>query len=1292
MDSLQLFCNSGDPEHLKNIPENIVDKMIDESVNYLWSRTGKRNIQKILMHAYNLDDDGKEKSDVKDNRDEAEKLLSAFKVNLTGARSGDVLSGTSALNRGAIIRLHDGDVYPEQKKLDLIRKYPALWNRFLTRLGGVPYFSSMSRSEKERWLFLEEDSYHNRVVVGQGCLVEFLQPGNLTSKLTESDISTLMQGNPNHPKGWWTGAEIEAFFPRKPGSKARKHTLVMIRGFWRLSTDYEVVKTFSGLTIPLFSGRKKKVSDVIFVLKNLTKQWVKSKRKGSASWVRPSGKRGMQNVGVYLSDKGWKGTRTELGKIATFPNSSDFPKFYYDIERHLTNFTPAAYKSLIQKIIRYRAKNVTFPDNFLDIRKNTTTTFSTDQVLVCSILQLIKMPGSFVPDIQRYVSGMESAFKRVGVAVVEDGYSSSDSVCTVLCGALLAQRIKSWRPPVELVRDTLTSALKTLNSNKYWDWANAIVPGTKPVVLDKTQNSAQRSSALLDELRSFSGDLAMMRSINNAKVIKGNESRPDTMPVTHCVDHHWAPDMIYMFDPEIVYNLAVQGSSPFSKLLGALWDNVSSLNPRKQVIQLSDFALKAQSAQQNYMIARQAVQYSRSELKKTYVMPYSLHPGWISAMVGSIEVGGSPPAIVTLAANNPKTLIAIRRPSRDVTDTTLTEDQEQIAVSKAMSRLRRGVPLKAASAPIPLLENSVLYLDDNDFIIKLRNGKRVAWHEILTGELNYPIHPKSVRTFPHQLVEIGDGVENDAEKSLSQLLLNTDPKVIRRLLTFLNTFGNRIEMNRISRDGGGTVHAVLPMDVEVYQKILQISQYFPGALRPRHGQPGQFDVPSSPLLWHVTDKIKKAMVNLSNVKSNWKPISDKKKRKLRDHQVGAIDEMVENHRRGNMGTFLWMKVGSGKTLIVLSYIKWLISQNRLPPYVVYTLPESAMNSVVDEISQFNLPMTLLVPLKNIKGRKFPKGVEVINGCDPKPNCINLIASDGNMRKCEEGLSRIAENALVIFDEVHKNMNDTKRTSVALGLARLAKEFIAFTGTPVVDSKTYKLIAWLKMIVAFEVNNSNYLVAANDMITYPVKTGIIVKREEVFATMTKDEEKMYNNLVPPALGGTNSNPRPEDWQMASSISYEACNTEMVDQTFGWLDKGRRVMLVAKDSKHQQKLYEIILDRGLPASDVFVLTGATGSIHLTDESVKNGGPDYKVVIVPISKSEGYTLTRCNVMISSVYPSNQASRTQIEGRINRLTQNAKAVYYIIVHTGILTNILQNHNKARSLEKALAEISQKV
>ena len=57
----------------------------------------------------------------------------------------------------------------------------------------------------------------------------------------------------------------------------------------------------------------------------------------------------------------------------------------------------------------------------------------------------------------------------------------------------------------------------------------------------------------------------------------------------------------------------------------------------------------------------------------------------------------------------------------------------------------------------------------------------------------------------------------------------------------------------------------------------------------------------------------------------------------------------------------------------------------------------------------------------------------------------------------------------------------------------------------------------------------------------------------------------------------------------------------------------------------------------------------------------------------------------MVTSVYPSNEASRTQIEGRINRVNQNSLDVIYDVIHTGILTNILENHNKARSLVKAL-------
>mgnify|MGYP001331571356 CR=1 FL=1 len=81
--------------------------------------------------------------------------------------------------------------------------------------------------------------------------------------------------------------------------------------------------------------------------------------------------------------------------------------------------------------------------------------------------------------------------------------------------------------------------------------------------------------------------------------------------------------------------------------------------------------------------------------------------------------------------------------------------------------------------------------------------------------------------------------------------------------------------------------------------------------------------------------------------------------------------------------------------------------------------------------------------------------------------------------------------------------------------------------------------------------------------------------------------------------------------------------------------------------------------------------------------------KVVIVPIKRPEGYTLTRLKVLITSIYPSNQATRTQIEGRINRIGQKANVLEYRIIHAGILTNIMNNHDDAKSLEIALIKMS---
>ena len=70
----------------------------------------------------------------------------------------------------------------------------------------------------------------------------------------------------------------------------------------------------------------------------------------------------------------------------------------------------------------------------------------------------------------------------------------------------------------------------------------------------------------------------------------------------------------------------------------------------------------------------------------------------------------------------------------------------------------------------------------------------------------------------------------------------------------------------------------------------------------------------------------------------------------------------------------------------------------------------------------------------------------------------------------------------------------------------------------------------------------------------------------------------------------------------------------------------------------------------------------------------------------------MTRLNAMVTSVYPSNNATREQLEGRINRIGQSSDTVYYRIVHAGILTHILEKHNGARNLSAVLSALAEDI
>lgn len=517
-------------------------------------------------------------------------------------------------------------------------------------------------------------------------------------------------------------------------------------------------------------------------------------------------------------------------------------------------------------------------------------------------------------------------------------------------------------------------------------------------------------------------------------------------------------------------------------------------------------------------------------------------------------------------------------------------------------------------------------------------------------------------------------------------------EVLSRVSIYLSPAKSKFRMNRIGRDGGGTAETVCFEDVGCYRFLLELSSICPGALRPEEGVLGSFLIPNPPLLWKIRDKIKSGVevFDGKESKENW--LKDSKfvdeKRTLYEYQENALADLVKNHQRGMRGSFIWLNVGSGKTMIVLRFLSYLLSSEKLPPYVFYTLPSESIMSIITEIKYFGIKINVMIPLKNLKGKREPfdkAGVSVTSGCTPREYHINLILHD-HLRLVGDELPSYLNKSYFVFDEVHLFLNHSLRTAMGMNFSKLCLGFQALTSTPVIDNKTEKLIPWLEQIVPFEVTKANVFVAANNMISKEFNTGILTETSNVLTLLNGEETKEYNSLVPPGLGGSNINPTAKDWIKACDICYEACDRKIIKLTLKMLEGG--VMIVVRNYEHQSKIEKMLRDRGI--DDIF-LVKKDNTITLTNESVQKGGPNPRVVIVPKNKAQGYSLTTLSTMLSSVYPSNNATREQLRGRINRIGQKAPKLFYKTVHCGILTKILENHDEAVSLTKALQCLAKK-
>lgn len=1230
-------------------------------------------------------------------------ILSIMPIIITGARPGEIIIGTKTQSKDAVIKIVKGIVPPRHQILDSLREDDDVWRRFLSKLSNINYFAKLSIIEREMWLEeyqTEDDVYLEDV---DGLEVSVLDFGSSDLLSLPEDILEQIGDS----TAIFDMKEIADSFTGKPGSEGLKgrHTLMFRRGIWKVSTVYHEVESFDGPVIQI-------LDDVTITLgaKSISDSSLVTFDTFASKYSQKKGKFSVEEkktIGMLIPKK--HANKKELENMYVID-----PELLEKVRFITRGFTAAGYKSLLQKIIRFRPKVITA------IYHGEIVEYDTQKFLDCVILILVLHPGSFVPDIQRFVSGTESALKRVLVSLFEDAYISENNEGTALkvaVGAFLAQRLPGWKPNESMILNTMMLANLGVASPEAFIFDIPSGMKTIPYTISEKSKPLEVVSSLMDELKSFHSDLGMIRNEVKNRYSKKERTtylppRPNSMPIEHCIDQHWAPEIAYMFPREFIEENKSPGNAPFSGLFIRIFSEVTGVNPRRPGRKGKTMAPKAydknfeeleftritRKAQNLVLLSKQYTPIPRVITARTYhTLKYSLDRSWIAGMMGAVEVRGRPNALVTLHPDEPEVLIAVRKPSRDMKTPFLTDEQEVYAIETVKDLLiTEGIHLSRSNPPISAMKNSRLFLDENgEYVIELSPCKtRVKWDEFREGTIQIPYVTDVGLDLENSLKYDGEGILPNADEKLRTVLRKTLIEDVQKAVTYIGRNASIFEFKRIGRDGDGTQGVVSVADVGAYHLLMKIKMIYPSAFNRVPGNALKFKIGVAPLLWHIRNIITEFLSTSGTTSyKKWGNLGEKRGRVLWEHQISSVEEMKKSHIEGKRGSFLWLSVGLGKTLVVLTYLKWLHSQKSLPKYVVYTLPSSAMSSIMKEIESYGFEYRLMIPLlkldkvyldKNGKPQKH-----IIHGATPEPYVVNLIEHD-HLRRCEKELPEYMSNCIFVIDEVHKALNDTKRTSVALQLSYLCKEFIALTGTPVIDTNTYKLIWWLEQIVNFEVNEKNFWVAANGMIAKRANTGKEIVRSDIEIDLPHDVEKEYMSLVPPNLGGNNSHPRSEDFARAMEICYDVVDDEMIKQLSTLLKEKHRVFVVARDVKHQSKLHQIISQK--VSKDVFSIS-SRNHIFLTEDSVKKGEvKPYKIVITTVRHVEGYTLTYLDTMITGVYPSNNASREQLEGRINRICQKSDKVYYITLHCGILTHIYQRHKDARNLSAVLSALADEV
>lgn len=1131
--------------------------------------------------------------------------MNNFHIGFTGVRSGEYLIGVGKQTKGAIIQVKDGFFPPLQSYIE-----ESIDNQIRDLLGWG-FFENMTPDQRYRWIVdnsKNADLYLSEIQ----CKIRFISLGNSefskSIKLSEEDICVLSSGQ------WLDMLNVYKMFPGyqpqtvstkgKTFGSCRRHTLIFRPSNWCLyNPDAHI--------------------NYSVYINMLTGEFVS---------VVPAG---MQ---CYKAEVKLNNTTLYFGVCDEAPYKSLDTFVDDDVKRVTHWFTPSLYKSLMQKCIRVRPEKVDMDGQHIPVEK----------VLISAFILLLKHPGAFVPNLNAFVNGAESAFKRLGISLLEDSTSSLNAT-TCLFAAALASR-EGYFPSLAFVQKCVDWALQGLSSS-YYDYQ------TKSLKCDGMGPEEVWCCGMIDTLGSFESDINMVRYIlkHKFKSMASAMPRPIVMPICHCLDQHSITEIVHYYTgPEksaknIVQHIWVRGTGINSRVKPFDVDaNVYDAQRRLWI---------AKTARKMFIYAPRDAALFRGEM--------DIDPSWMAGLTGPMNHKFNRLDLISFYdPENIDKIITIRKPTRD--GELMIDDNLKLDVALHITRERAETPLHIKSAILDF--DCDVYYRNGDFrCVSRNNGSEFMWKDYCKSEFTMPIIENNSIVDREddidKLIEIAyntssNGVMENAFDLITAYIRRHSIAFLMRIGMYMRTIKSEIAIHKISKDGSGTYLMSDDNDSLVYRFFVYLCVVIPGVIET--GPSLKFQIKYFPY-WNL---VRKHIFNMIQTTEQYQwSVVPHGNRELWENQRESVCTVLDRINEGKRGNMIWMDVGLGKTLIVLSVIETLIKENKMPKYCVFSITPSSEENICRQIGLMGLTVNKLDPrMKNMN-------------ISVKSNCVNIVMHD-HMDDLHAVLKKVSSDTMFLFDEVHFMFANTKRTSVALELAKTCNMFIAMTGTLIKNKDIVKdhIIDWLSQVVDFELDSENYMIGVASLVSGKKELPIKQNRMQIEVPLLDEN---YYNYVDAKFGGKSAQ---VDYARAANICFDSIYHAMVNRVLHHKKENHGcVFVVAKDKTMQKRLHDELTAHGLRCFSV--ASGNSISITSTYNPER-----IEVVITTIRLDTGYDVTSARYMITAPYPSNEATRTQLIGRIVRISQLAPEVFIETLHCGILSYTLNHHETARMIAKSLS------